>query len=243
MSYVMVYAKQTAGSPIGGQPLTVEAIKRAFLRIQRRATADAGVARVLGLGDFVGPNPRVTREAQPAPWSGDLVYGGAITHASWLMDLPDSLSSDPAARAEFRHLQLVRTRDQLLDNLRREEGGDHWDVEIRGYDPAHNGTVEWWQSGRAASDATHANTWPVFRTGDNPIGPNDTPYNLGLDLTPPLPGLPRGVSGLGWWLAIGAGVLAAVYVAPPLLRMWGSNSGSRASETPRPSRARARARR
>jgi len=232
----MVYAEQHAGSPIGGEPATVEAIYRAFTHIQLRSTADAGVARVLGLGDFVGPRPRITRDLSIL--GGDPLHGAGVTRASWLLDLPDSASASAADRATFRGVQLARTRDQLLDNLRRYAGGDTWTVEIRGYDPASNGDVAWWQSGRAAADATYVNTWPAFRASDNPVGPNDTPPNMGIDLTPPLPGLPS-VRGAGWWLGAAGAGLALWYLGPALLAAGGAVLTRSA---PAPARRRRRAR-
>lgn len=241
--YVVPFAQQftDSGTLTPSSPITVEGVKRAFQRIQRIGNTSPAASGPLGLGDFVGPNPRVTRDMQVAHLDPNMFlnHGDYLTRASWLYQMPDIDPSVSAVdRARLLSDRYSRLRDQLLVNLRAEspetDPGSVWTVQILGYDPAVNGAVTWWQSGAAATSPTYINSWPAaLATPDNPVGPNDTsPFVGGVDLAPPLPTLPQVGSALMTglkWLAIGAAVF---YLGPPLLS-WGARKAfSGGSEAP-----------
>ena len=192
---------------------TAAEIETALRAVQTTSNTDAAAAHPLGLGDWVGPKARITRNAVL------ISTGGRVTNVSWLFQFPND-STDDAAGQQRDADRFNRLLTQAQTNLQRlpRSGGNWSDFALIPYEPSANGSVAWWQNG-GRGGAGDTPTRDGFALGqqfgqnegtDNPLGPTTSrPPNL---RTPPIV---RDATGLVIAIGVVAGI---VYFGPPIAR-------------------------
>ena len=168
------------------------------------------------IGAWVGPGPRVTRVVDP------IATGNVFkTRVAWIYGISDE---------EERNLPTPEAKRAFADNLAQDISltlneraglpnliGAHWNVVISGYDPAENGSPDWWESGDASREATYVDTFPSLvrqrLPDDNPSGPNSVHRN-------PTPTDP--MEWLKWaaWLTGGVAALVIAVEFGPAIASW-----------------------
>lgn len=187
---------------------TAQAIEEAFRAVQTDANVDASTARIRGFGHWVGPQARITRNAQ---------IGARDTTAAWLFEFPD-IPQGPGISdqdyASFQNGRFYLLTEQLWANLNRMDSG--WSTpRLVPYDPSVNGSRQWWSSGQASNTATRdgydLNQQFGSTYAENPLGPT---VNAG----PPSLGPTVSSRELLYGLAFIVGAGGLLYLAGPLLR-------------------------
>lgn len=165
-------------------------------------------------GSWVG-SPRITRQAS-ADILSPLNPTTRTTRVSWLFQYPDGGASDAAIQncvKSIADLYLVQT-------------GAGWQPsQIISYNPATNGSVDWWTSGQAAQTATKdAFNLNQQRGGtstiENPTGPQSVPPPADLGI----PGVSADTGSTLVTLAYVAAGVAVLYLLSPIIASIGSNT-------------------
>jgi hypothetical protein len=193
MRYFLVYSQEETLTQTGASTAA---------EIQGALNAAIGQQNACGVtigGSWVG-SPRITRQANLS------LSTGRTTHVAWLFQYPESPVTESTVQQCIK--AVVDLQLALL--------GDWQPSQILSYNPATNGSVDWWASGQAA--ATHTqNAFDLNQqfggtsTIENPTGPQlATPPG---NLTPP--GLPSldSIKTVAW---IVGGAIALYYVWPVL---------------------------
>ncbi len=161
----------------------IHGTERSALLANMPTSAECGAAlRTVSMGanggGWVGPAPRVVKNALPLG-----VTGGYVTQVAWVWFVNDAqqaalgLTTADAQIAFGNRLQVV-ARNALASSashstLLRSD----WTVDWSAYDAAINGPLSWWQSGAASRDAVFIDSVPDgmsrLTPPDNPIGPNN----------------------------------------------------------------------
>lgn len=178
-----------------------------------------------GDAGFVG-NARITRIARVG------IPGGRVTRVAWLYAWPDPPGATPEQNATLResvirnvlaNTQTFLPREWVIDGVTQTTG---WKPPVSvSYDPAVNGTLEWWQSPAGSYATATRDTFDLNQqlgrqsTIDNPIGPTT---NRAPDFDPFGTNNPNGVANRLLDLAttvawVVGGVAALVYVVGPLV--------------------------
>ncbi len=193
-------------SPSAG---TIESALQAIPLVAARATRQA--SGLLDNGGFVG-SARITRRTNLLP------PGGRLTDVAWLYSWTPRATPALEAEAEREIADYIRTEAaRFLPGV----VGTWKAPQVLPYNPAVNGSVEWWSSG----EASRTNTRDAFdlneQTGsnasvDNPTGPTT---NRAPDLDPLRTGDPNSAFNklldLVPWVV---GGLAIYYIGGPILQ-------------------------
>jgi len=184
------------------------------------ARADRAARGLPDDGDWVG-SARITRRANVLP------PGGRLTDIAWLYSWPDRTpaSVEASTATEIASYILSKARDATFDGAAALPESAGWrNVAIVPYNPAVNGSLEWWRSGDASRTVTRDAFDLNQQTGsnatrDNPTGPttvhapNFSP--LGTDDPNSAMNKLLGLATTVAWVAGGIAVL--VYVVGPLV--------------------------
>lgn len=163
-----------------------------------------------GLPDYGGwvGSPRIVRRANALP------PGGRLTDIAWLYSWPDSSSVTAQTVADYIRSTAGGTGADVGSVAIALPASDGWrDVRIIPYNPAVNGSVEWWSSGAASQTITKDAFDLNQQTGsnrsvENVLGPvSIRPPDLANPLGPLMDLVPWVVGGL-----------VVVYVVGPLLQ-------------------------
>lgn len=164
---------------------------------------------------WVGPRPRVTREAR----AGDRFY----TRVAWLGAWPAEGYDADAPLSSSAEAVRASVESKLNASL-----GNGWTVRALPYAPAVNGSLAWWQSGEASNTATRdqfpelAGRLDAVENATGPTGDGTHPSTAREIAEHAGEGAARAASAGGWWLALGA--LAALVLVVKLGAA-GSSSG------------------
>lgn len=171
-------------------------------------------------GGWVG-SARITRRANALP------PGGRLTDVAWLYSWPDRTpaSAEASAASEITAYILSKAREATFDQPAALPESAGWrNIAIVPYDPAVNGSLEWWQSGEASRTVTR-DAFDLNQqlgsnaTRDNPTGPTTT---HAPDFNPSGTNDPNsatskfiGLATTALWAA--GGIALMVYVVGPLV--------------------------
>jgi hypothetical protein len=213
-----VFTARNAVLTQGNAPTAAE-IEGALRSVQTRSNTAPAAANPLGLGDWVGPRARVTRQALLA------IDNHRVTLVAWPYCFPQiDTTTDLGRRADAD--RRARLLSQAQGNLARlPRSGDAWSgFALAPYDPVANGGMDWWQNG-GAGGAGDTHTRDAFdlnqqlgdtSTIENPVGPpHATPAGLHVP-----GGVTDSVNAVGRLVVTGAVVAAggvALWYAWPLL--------------------------
>ena len=114
--------------------------------------------------------------------------GVNVTHATWVWHLTDEQQAASGLQGDTAQSRFAnRLRDDIHTSLALGAShntlGNQWAVTVQPWSESINGSLEWWASGKAASEVNYANRWPNPVTQaaagiipgpavDNPVGPN-----------------------------------------------------------------------
>jgi hypothetical protein len=158
-------------------------------------------------GSWVGPAPRVTRDAP---------FGAFVTYGAWMYEWPE----DPRVYANLPYLER-RVREKLALALSR-QSPDWSAVAVESYAPRLHGPMLFWTSGEAANTMTR----DEFPTGFGRTAPIENSTGPTTNSLPRVRDVARNVAAAARHLsapvlaplAVGAAAGAALFALPHVLR-------------------------
>jgi hypothetical protein len=191
------------------------ASERSSIQSNAPTSAEVGAAfRAAQVGDgsgldgaWVGPAPRVTRDAP---------FGAFVTYGAWLYEWPEDPRVYATLQARQRHV-----REKLALALSR-QSPDWSAVSVEEYAPRLHGPMIFWTSGEAANTMTR----DEFPTGFGRTAPIENSTGPTTNSLPRLREVARNVAAAARHvaapvlapIALGAGAGALLFFAPQALR-------------------------